>query len=244
MGCPDIPAYYKATILMHAITTQDGNKGPPWADIESHWSLPEGIHLLLWIPKPSRPKVSSLLPMTAVMLKIWGNHKHSFLSRLPISLATPLRCFHYLVPTFNSNSWESHGLTHLHHLWSGDSMSQFAQLCLKHDIPTGLYLSYLQIQARTRHTQLKPTGNVNQHHNMTLIEKMCTGQLPKRRLISLCYDSLLSANKTSLPSYTSAWERELEYTIPKEKWLTAFSAHKSLTHCVSHIELLRKILTR
>ncbi|CAH2301408.1 Hypothetical predicted protein [Pelobates cultripes] len=44
-------------------------------------------------------------------------------------------------------------------------------------------------------------------------------------------------------TYSREWEKELGHKIPQQRWKPAFNAHKKNTHCASHRELIRKIMT-
>ncbi|CAH2273523.1 Hypothetical predicted protein [Pelobates cultripes] len=79
---------------------------------------------------------------------------------------------------------------------------------------------------------------------MTEFEMIYTNRKPPKKLISISYKALTQASDQGRETHIQSWHRELGKTIPMADWSKAYSSHKGVSSCATHIETQRKLLYR
>ncbi|CAH2325590.1 Hypothetical predicted protein [Pelobates cultripes] len=113
MGMPNKARYYKAAMISTLINTFHYTNPPPWSQMETAQAAGLTIPMLAWLPNAYRPKHHKISPTTAATLQAWDELIGRSCLDMYISPALPLQAHKVLIPGFDYNLWNKHGVTYL-----------------------------------------------------------------------------------------------------------------------------------
>ncbi|CAH2313016.1 Hypothetical predicted protein [Pelobates cultripes] len=123
----------------------------------------------------------------------------------------------------------------------GIELKPYANLRSTHDLPHTGYLIYLQLQSPLKKIKQTRSSAMPMKTDLSIIDKMCIRTIPKKKVSSVCYDTIIWDTNHPVPKHAS--ERDLGYEIPAADWSRAFKMHQPYTRCISRIKRIRKIAT-
>uniref|UniRef100_A0A8C5LPC0 Reverse transcriptase domain-containing protein n=1 Tax=Leptobrachium leishanense TaxID=445787 RepID=A0A8C5LPC0_9ANUR len=139
--------YYWASCLASLSESFHTHPAPQWLTIEAAYMEGHDLPTLLWVPVRARPRISSPLTSTVLHLRIWDKGFDSFTMHHPLSMATPMAAFKYLLPQGDHTRWVQYGVLNIHHFFDTASILPFETICTKFKVPPAMFLSYMQIHS-------------------------------------------------------------------------------------------------
>ncbi|CAH2314824.1 Hypothetical predicted protein [Pelobates cultripes] len=243
MRLPDVTGYYRAAHLTPLVAISHRQDLTSWAKIGKNHARGLSIPLLAWLPKTHRPKISELLPTTALTLSIWDTYRKKMGATATLSPALQLDTIQLLIPDFNYKLWYRHGLKTISQVMQGNKLKSLPDLQTEFQLPSTATFSYRQMRswvlAKPTPQQTKPSKA-----HWTTIIKICMKTKPAMKLISTVFASEHTQTQTKPPSFKTAWQQDMGHQLTEEQWQNIYCAHKRMTLSTTHIELSRKILYR
>uniref|UniRef100_A0A8C5WE56 Reverse transcriptase domain-containing protein n=1 Tax=Leptobrachium leishanense TaxID=445787 RepID=A0A8C5WE56_9ANUR len=235
--------YYWAACLASLSESFHARPTPQWLSIEAAYMEGHDLTTLLWVPIKDRPRIDSPLASTVLHLKIWDKGFRSFTNHYPISMATPVESFRYLLPHGDYARWAQYGVLNLHHFFDAASILPFETLCTKFKVPNAMFLSYMQIHSYLKAQKIFTTLSAKVPL-LSETELFCLDSHSTTKAISMYYRVLNTPQKAVTWTFQKSWERELEQSFTPTQWATAYMFAVGATRCVTLLETQRKILYR
>uniref|UniRef100_A0A8C5LYE2 Reverse transcriptase n=1 Tax=Leptobrachium leishanense TaxID=445787 RepID=A0A8C5LYE2_9ANUR len=217
IGVPNVLMYYKASMLTASQALLMTPPGPQWTRLLSAYFLPYSPSIILWLPRSLRPKLPPLPPFASLLRREWDYNTAKLINYHPIALADPLTVLGHLIPHFDPRVWTLHAVTRLSQFFNQEGFLPFSRLIDKYDIPHSLWLSYGQIRSQLALWGLG--GKLSSTRPLlSPFETTCTHPLERRKMISICYDLLLTSTANKHWKYQRNWEKDLGRELPREQW--------------------------
>uniref|UniRef100_A0A8C5PIT3 Reverse transcriptase domain-containing protein n=1 Tax=Leptobrachium leishanense TaxID=445787 RepID=A0A8C5PIT3_9ANUR len=131
VGLPHLKLYYSAAILSLVGRLLSGAVLPGWAGLLGPQFLPYAADTIFWLARARRLHKPHLLPSATLLIQTWDRWRHHLTATHPFSMATPIRVFKELIPTFNPHIWRSFSVSRLGQLFSPQDILSYEQLQAK-----------------------------------------------------------------------------------------------------------------
>ncbi|CAH2275585.1 Hypothetical predicted protein [Pelobates cultripes] len=158
-------------------------------------------------------------------------------------MLAPLTVLEPMIPTLNIQPWLQGGIQEITQLYNNESIKPFADIQQEFNLPHRLIFAYLQIKSYlTKNKPSKESSTIIAQ--MSNFELICTHRKQPKKLISISYKTLLHGSVQGRDTHIQSWHKELGKIIPTDEWSKAYSSHKGVTSCATHIEMQLKLIYR
>uniref|UniRef100_A0A8C5QA48 Reverse transcriptase domain-containing protein n=1 Tax=Leptobrachium leishanense TaxID=445787 RepID=A0A8C5QA48_9ANUR len=238
LGFINITAYYRAALLAQLLSSMSQRETPLWLRMENAYTAPFRIHDLMWFETLPHHTLEGILPSTSLSLMSWRLWGRRLLRPFSLLSLAPLRFLCRIIQDLNLDRWFQLGLTHIHQLFTASSIKTFPDLTREFALPASECFKYL----RVKHALTQRGISSFAATDITAFHRLCLGKKVLKKPLSLCYDSLLSANPNKKLPYMIRWDKDLSFESSKEDWFyateTVYKYTRSTNLRESHLKLL------
>ncbi len=223
MALPNFRFYYWAanirclTFWSHFHSRPDR---PLWVSMEVGSTQNISISALLGssLPFPSTTPIYN--PVVRHTLRVWAQFRRHF-GLLAFCLSSPIIANHLFQPSLLDSKfqeWQRLGICRFKDLFIDNMFLPFEHLSRNFKIPNSHFFRYLQIRDFLR-CQI-PNFPVGPDSNIA--DSLLCLHPSHKGLISVIYSKLLGVRQAPLIKIKTAWEQDLNLSIPEDTWETVF----------------------
>uniref|UniRef100_A0A8C5PFE7 Reverse transcriptase domain-containing protein n=1 Tax=Leptobrachium leishanense TaxID=445787 RepID=A0A8C5PFE7_9ANUR len=238
LGFINVTAYYRAALLAQLLSSMSQCENPLWLRMENAYTAPFRVHDLMWFATLPHQKLEGILPSTSLSLMAWRLWGRPLLRPFPLLSLAPLRFLSRTIQDLNLDRWFQLGLTHINQLFTATTIKPFSDLTREFALPASDCFTYLRVKHALTQRGISSFATTD----ITAFHRLCLGKKVMKKPLSLCYDSLLTANPTKKLPYMIRWDKDLSLNSSEEDWFyateTVYKYTRSTNLRESHLKLL------